>query len=82
MLVWHRSGHRHRNCLTKHANFLMSGERRPYKEGPLGMIKPGAYADILLADGNPLEDPKLLGSNGKYLALIRKDRVIYKSTLN
>ncbi|HEY4646248.1 MAG TPA: hypothetical protein VIH25_08205 [Steroidobacteraceae bacterium] len=60
----------------------MSGERRPCKEGPLGMIKPGAYADILLADGNPLEYPKLLGSNGKYLALIVKDRVIYKSTLN
>jgi hypothetical protein len=32
------------------------------------VIKPGAYPDILLVDGDPLEDLKLLGSNGQYFA--------------
>jgi len=33
----------------------MSGPRHPYQEGPLGVIAEGAYADMLLVDGNPLE---------------------------
>lgn len=61
--------------------FALAGERHPYKEGPLGMIKEGAYADILLVDGNPLEDVSILGDNGRNIPLIMKDGVIYKNTL-
>ena len=36
--------------------------RRP---GKLGVIEEGAYADILLVDGNPLEDISMIGGNAK-----------------
>ncbi|MEJ2476597.1 MAG: amidohydrolase family protein [Desulfobacterales bacterium] len=38
----------------------LCGPRHPYPEGPLGVIKEGAYADILLVDGNPLENLDLV----------------------
>lgn len=59
----------------------MSGKRVPYQDGPLGVIKEGAYADIILVDGNPLDDVKILGDGGKNFPLIMKDGKIYKNTL-
>ena len=59
----------------------MSGKRNPYKGGPLGVIKEGAYADILLVDGNPLEDIEVLVKHEEGIDLIMKDGKIYKNTL-
>jgi imidazolonepropionase-like amidohydrolase len=64
----------------------------PYPEGKLGVIEEGAYADILLVDGNPLEDLSIIGANELWfdapkrdgidtINLIMKDGVIYKNTL-
>jgi imidazolonepropionase-like amidohydrolase len=64
----------------------------PYYEGKLGVIEKGAYADILLVDGNPLEDITVIGGSEKWfdapdrdgietMRLIMKDGVIYKNTL-
>lgn len=39
-------------------------------EGKLGVIKPGASADLLIVDGNPLEDIDLLAANGRHLSHI------------
>ena len=39
----------------------------------LGVIKPGAFADLLLVDGNPLKDINLLAGNGRYLTHIMID---------
>jgi imidazolonepropionase-like amidohydrolase len=61
--------------------FELSGERHPYKEGKLGVIEAGAYADLLLVNGNPLEDISLLAAPDKNLSLIMKDGVIYKNSL-
>jgi len=61
--------------------FALSGERHPYKQGPLGVIKEGAYADIILVDGNPLDGISILGDDGKNIPLIMKDGRIYKNTL-
>jgi imidazolonepropionase-like amidohydrolase len=58
----------------------LSGDRDPYK-GPLGVLQPGAYADILLVDGNPLEDVSLIADPEKNFRLIMKDGVICKNTL-
>jgi len=58
-----------------------AGKRHPYQQGPLGVIRPGAYADIIIVDGNPLEDISLLGDPEKNLKLIMKDRRIYKNTI-
>jgi len=59
-----------------------SGERNRYKEGPLGVIIEGAYADLVMVDGNPLEDIKILSDPNKNLRLIMKDGKIYKNTLS
>ena len=59
-----------------------SGKLNPYQAGPIGVIKAGAYADLLLVDGNPLEDISMLADPEKNLKLIMKDGKIYKNTIN
>jgi imidazolonepropionase-like amidohydrolase len=66
----------------------------PYREGKLGVIEEGAYADLLLLDGNPLEDFSVVGAGDKWLdaeprpaspetiRIIMKDGKFYKNTLN
>ena len=58
----------------------LSGPRNPYP-GKLGVIEEGAYADILLINGNPLEDLSILTTPEKTLALIMKDGEIHKDML-
>lgn len=81
--------------LTSTAGELLalSGPRNPYPEGKLGVIEEGAYADILIVDGNPLEDIAVIGGNDKWfdadpewkpietINLIMKDGKIYKNTI-
>jgi imidazolonepropionase-like amidohydrolase len=62
--------------------FKLSGKLHPYQEGELGVIEEGAYADLLLVDGNPLEDIEVLVHPGENLDLIMKDGVVYKNTLD
>ena len=72
----------------------LSGDfMNPYPEGKLGVIEEGAYADILIVDGNPLEDFSVVGSGDKWfdaeprpespetIRIIMKDGKIYKNTL-
>ena len=60
----------------------MSGPMmNPYLAGPLGVIEEGAYADLLLVNGNPLDNILLLTEPGKNLNLIMKDGKIYKNQL-
>ena len=59
----------------------LSGPRNRYREGPLGVIEVGAYADLVLIEGNPLEDVSILAKPEESLRLIMKDGVIYKNTL-
>jgi imidazolonepropionase-like amidohydrolase len=58
----------------------MSGSRNPYPN-KLGVIEEGAYADVLLIDGNPLINLKILEDYDKSLLMIIKDGVIYKNRL-
>lgn len=59
----------------------MSGKRDPYSKGKLGEITEGAYADVILVDGNPLKNIKLIEDTENNFVLIMKDGVIYKNTL-
>ena len=59
----------------------LSGPRHPYQEGPLGVIAEGAYADLILVDGNPLEDIDLVADPEAHFDLIMKDGVIYRNRL-
>lgn len=56
----------------------MSGERNPYP-GKLGMVEEGALADLLLVDGNPLEDLDLIALPATSFLVIMKDGRIYKN---
>ncbi len=60
----------------------LSGPRNPYPEGDLGVIKVGAYADLILVDGNPLENLDLVSNPKDNFDLIMKDGKIYKNNLN
>ena len=72
----------------------LSGDfMNPYPEAKLGVIEEGAYADILIVDGNPLEDFSVVGTGTKWfgaelrpespetIRIIMKDGVVYKNTL-
>lgn len=58
----------------------LSGERNPYRR-PLGRIAPGAFADLLVADGDPSVNLEFLADPEKNLRLIMKDGNVYKNTL-
>lgn len=72
---------------------LLTGRRNPYPDARLGVIEAGAYADILIVDGNPLKDVTVIGGNAKWfdaaprdegvetIRIIMKDGKIYKNTL-
>ena len=58
----------------------LSGKRNPYP-GKLGVVEQGALADLLLVDGNPLENINLVADPDKNFLVIMKDGTIYKNTL-
>jgi len=58
----------------------LSGERNPYP-GKLGVVEEGAYADLLLVDGNPLEDIDLIADPDRNFVIIMKDGKIHKNIL-
>ena len=58
----------------------LSGKRNPYP-GKLGVVEQGALADLLLVDGNPLDNINLIADPAKNFKIIMKDGIIYKNTL-
>jgi imidazolonepropionase-like amidohydrolase len=50
-------------------------------EGKLGCLKPGAFADLLLVDGDPLKDLSLLTRQGRHLPVIMKGGRFIKNRL-
>ena len=59
-----------------------SGTKNPYREGPLGVIDVGAYADMLLVEGNPVNDVNILADWENNIRMIMKGGEIYKNTIN
>ena len=51
------------------------------REGQLGCIAPGAISDILVVDGNPLENIGLLAGHGEHYRAIMKDGRFHKNNL-
>lgn len=58
----------------------LSGRRNPYP-GKLGVVQEGAYADLLLVDGDPIANFELIADPDKNFKIIMKDGKIYKNTL-
>ncbi len=59
----------------------LSNQRNPYP-AKLGVIEEGAYADLLLVEGNPLKNIELLTKPKTNLVLIMKDGNVYKNIIN
>ena len=72
----------------------LSGPRSPYQAGKLGVVEKDAYADLILVDGNPLEDISVIGGTDKWfdadpefkliptIHLIMKDGNIYRNEID
>jgi imidazolonepropionase-like amidohydrolase len=58
----------------------LSGKRNPYP-GKLGVVEEGAFADLLLVDGNPIDNIRLIEDPAKNFLVIMKDGKIYKNLL-
>ncbi len=50
-------------------------------DGQVGVVAPGAFADLLVIDGNPLEDIRVLTTPDQTLRFIMKEGQIYKNQL-
>ena len=60
----------------------LTGNHNPYPFGNLSVIEEGAYADLLIVDGNPLKDIMIMTKPGENFRVIMKDGKIYKNTLH
>jgi imidazolonepropionase-like amidohydrolase len=58
-----------------------SGTKNPYREGPLGVIEVGAYADMILVEGDPLGDVSVLADYDNTIKVVIKDGEIYQNKL-
>ncbi len=50
--------------------------------GKLGVVEPGAFADLIVVDGDPLKDLGLFQDQGRHIPLIMKAGATHKNTLN
>ncbi|WP_432033927.1 hypothetical protein [Streptomyces antibioticus] len=65
---------------SRDADGRWPGARRPPSR-PLGVIRPGAWADLLVVDGDPTSDITLLADPEANLSLIVKGGRIHKNRL-
>ena len=67
---------------TGNANEIikMTSLMNPYPDGKIGLLEKGSFADLLIVDGNPLEDIDVL-TDPDNIELIMKDAKIYKNNL-
>ncbi|KUJ78768.1 amidohydrolase family protein [Microbulbifer flavimaris] len=60
---------------------MKTGPKNPYKDAQLGTLQEGSYADVILVDGNPLNDLQILKDSDN-VQLVMKDGRIYKNLLD
>jgi imidazolonepropionase-like amidohydrolase len=81
MVRWYTPAEVLKMATADNAELLaLSGLRSPYA-GKLGVVEEGALADLLLVDGDPLQNIKLIEDPAKNFLLIMKDGKIYKNLL-
>lgn len=78
---WYSNAEALRMATAGNAELLaLSGPRNPYS-GKLGVIEAGALADILVVNGNLLDDLRLIEQPDRNLAVIMKDGKLYRNSL-
>ncbi|MEM5310174.1 amidohydrolase family protein [Paraburkholderia sp. JHI869] len=81
LLRWHTATEALQMATAQNGQLLaLSGPRNPYP-AKLGVVQEGAYADLLLVDGDPTQNLALIADPAKNLRVIMKDGKIYKNTL-
>lgn len=81
MVRWFTPAEALRIATSGNAELLaLSGLRSPYA-GKLGVVQEGALADLLLVDGNPLENIDLVADAARNFMVIMKDGKIYKDAV-
>ncbi|WP_213285101.1 amidohydrolase family protein [Bradyrhizobium sp. sGM-13] len=76
---WYSAAEVLKMATTANAELLaLSGLRNPYP-GKLGVVEEGAFADLLLVDGNPIDNIKLIEDPAKNFLVIMKDGKIHKN---
>jgi imidazolonepropionase-like amidohydrolase len=81
LVRWYRPAEALAMATGTNAELLaMSGKRNPYP-GKLGVVEQGALADLLLVDGDPLENIDLIADPAKNFKVIMKDGRVYKNAL-
>lgn len=60
----------------------LAGDRDPYKDAPLGVVAPGAWADLLVVDGDPTADLSLFNDFQQNIRLVMRGGLIAKNTLD
>ena len=63
-----------------HELFKLATYQNPYPEGKIGVLEEGSFADLLIIDGNPVEDVAVLADRNN-IKLIMKDAKVYKNEL-
>ncbi|HSM81768.1 MAG TPA: amidohydrolase family protein [Nodosilinea sp.] len=81
LVRWYSPAEVLRMATSTNASLLaLSGPRNPYP-GKLGVVEEGALADLLLVNGNPLENIRLIENPEANFLVIMKNGVIYKNQL-
>jgi len=79
MTRWYTSAEALKMATSVNGELLaLSGPRNPYP-GKLGVVETGALADLLLVDGDPIANIKLIEDPAKNFLVIMKDGKIYKN---
>ncbi|MGL6211732.1 MAG: amidohydrolase family protein [Paracoccaceae bacterium] len=82
MVRWYTPAQALKAATSDNAFILgMSGPRNPYSAGKLGVIEKGAYADMILADGDPTADLAFIADPDSNFRIIMKGGQVHKNTL-
>ena len=81
LVRWYTSAETLKMATADNAELLaLSGLRNPYP-GKLGVVQQGALADLLLVEGDPLANIRLIEDPARNFLVIMKDGKIYKNSL-
>jgi imidazolonepropionase-like amidohydrolase len=81
MARWYSNAETLRMATSLNGQLLaMTGKRNPYPH-KLGVLEEGAYADLLIVAGNPLQDIAVLANPDQNLHMIMKDGRVYKDVM-
>ncbi|MBB5213914.1 metal-dependent hydrolase family protein [Parapusillimonas granuli] len=81
MTRWYKPSEVLKMATSTNAELLaLSGPRNPYP-GKLGVVEEGALADLLLVEGDPIADVKLIANPEKNFVAIMKNGRLFKNVL-